>query len=106
MNAPAPFDHYRPWQPSCGFEDPHVGLAKFFVWSFDRLGWGTGAQAGLVERYLYSRDVSRSQFAPRLALRCLYRLQRDTSVANEQDAFYRQAVWRVLDTALDSLEDG
>jgi hypothetical protein len=88
------------------FEDPHVGFAKFVIWSFDRLGWGTGAQAGLVERTLYSRDVSRSEFAPRLALRCLYRLQRDCSVADEQDAFYRQAVWRVLDAALEDLRDG
>ena len=88
------------------FEDPHVGFAKFFIWSFDRLGWGTGVQVGLVERYLYSRDVSRSEFAPRLAVRCLYRLQRDTSADGEQDAFYRQAIINVLHTALDSLKDG
>jgi hypothetical protein len=82
------------------FEDPHVGFAKFFIWSFDALGWGTGTRAGLVERYLYAQNVSRSEFAPRLALRCLYRLQRDTRVANEQDEFYRQAVLRVLTMAL------
>jgi aminoglycoside phosphotransferase len=84
------------------FEDPHIGFAKFVIWSFDVLGWGTGARAGLVERYLYSQDVSRSEFAPRLAVRCLYRLQRDTTVDGEQDAFYRQAILRVLDTALRS----
>jgi hypothetical protein len=88
------------------FEDPHVGFAKFFIWSFDAIGWGTGARAGLVERYLYSRDVSHSEFAPRLAVRCLYRLQRDTSVEGEQDVFYRQAIVKVLHTALDSLKDG
>jgi aminoglycoside phosphotransferase (APT) family kinase protein len=85
------------------FEDPLVGFAKFMIWSFDSLGWGTGARAGLVERYLYAQDVSRSEFAPRLALRCLYRLQRDTSVGGEQDAFCRRAILRVLDEAMNSL---
>ena len=85
------------------FEDPYVGLAKFIIWGFDRLGWGTGVQAGLVERFLYHQGVTRSDFAPRLALRCLYRLQRDTSVSGEQDRFYREEILKVLDTALDDL---
>jgi hypothetical protein len=82
------------------FEDPYVGLAKFQIWGFDRLGWGTGVQAGLVERFLYHHNVTRAEFAPRLALRCLYRLQRDTSVAGERDRFYRQEILKWLRLAL------
>lgn len=86
------------------FEDPLIGFAKFFIWAFDTLGWGAGRRAGLVERYLYRQDLSRSDFAPRLVLRCLWRLQRDTSVANEQDAGCRRAMLSVLEEALDSLK--
>jgi len=85
------------------FEDPLIGFAKFFIWDFDILGWGAGPRAGLVERYLYRQDLSRSDFIPRLVLRCLWRLQRDTSVANEQDAFCRQAMLNVLQKAVDVL---
>jgi hypothetical protein len=85
------------------FEDPLIGFAKFIIWSFDILGWGAGVRAGLVERYLYRQNLSRSDFLPRLVLRCLWRLQRDTSVANEQDAFSRQAMLHVLREALDRL---
>lgn len=86
------------------FEDPLVGFARFVIWAFDTLGWGAGRRAGLVERYLYHQDLSRSDFVPRLVLRCLLRLQRDTSVANEQDAFCRQAMLRVLKEALEYLD--
>jgi hypothetical protein len=86
------------------FEDPHIGFAKFMIWAFDSYGWGAGARGGLVERYLYAQDVSRSDFAPRLALRCLWRLQRDTSVAGEKDAFQREAILRVLRHALAGLK--
>jgi len=85
------------------FEDPLIGFAKFFIWAFDVLGWGAGIRAGLVERYLYNQDLSRSDFMPRLVLRCLWRLQRDVSVANEQDAFCRQAMLSVLQKAIDVL---
>ena len=85
------------------FEDPYVGLAKFLIWGFDRLGWGTGVQAGLVERFLYHHGVTKTDFAPRLALRCLYRLQRDTSVSGAGDRFYRQEILKVLERALDDL---
>ena len=78
------------------FEDPHIGFAKFVYWGSDEVGWGTGLKAGLVERYLYSRGVSRSQFAPRLALKCLWVLQRETSVAGDGDASYRESLLRVL----------
>ena len=82
------------------FEDPYIGLAKFIVWGFDTVGWGAGVQAGLVQRHLYDRNVSRSEFAPRLILECLYRLQAETSLDGEQDATYRQAVLRVLEESL------
>jgi hypothetical protein len=85
------------------FEDPLIGFAKFIIWGFDRYGWGS--KGGLVERYLYAHDVSRSDFASRLALRCLWRLQRDTSVAGERDAFQREAIVEVLEASLASLPD-
>ena len=87
------------------FEDPHIGFTPFMIWGFDNYGWGAGVKGGLVERYLYSQDMSRSEFAPRLALRCLWRLQRDTSVAGEKDAFQRQAILKVLRHALEGLKD-
>ena len=77
---------------------------------FDQQGFvhshlgGTGVLAGLVERYLYHHGVTRRAFAPRLALRCLYRLQRETSVSGKEDRFYRQAILKVLDSALEELE--
>lgn len=85
------------------FEDPHASMAKFAVWGFDEYGWGAGVKAGLVERYLYQRNVSRSAFAPRLALRCLYRLQREISVAGQEDRVYREAVLAKLTESLSAM---
>lgn len=85
------------------FEDPHIGFAKFIIWGFDSYGWGS--KGGLVERYLYAQDVSRTEFAPRLALRCLLRLQRDSSVAGERDAVQREVILKVLQESLTSLPD-
>ncbi len=82
------------------FEDPHAGFAKFITLSIDAFGWGTGMKAGLVERYLYSRGVSRREFMPRLILRCIRRLQRDTSVAGETDAIPRRFMLQVLEESL------
>jgi hypothetical protein len=81
------------------FEDPHIQFAKYKYWAFDSFGWGPFERAGLVERYLYEQDVSKSQFAPRLALRCLYRLQeavpvkggrRDHPRPDEEDSWDRE----------------
>jgi hypothetical protein len=88
------------------FEDPLIGFCRFVIWAFDALGWGAGAKAGLVERYLYSQGLSRADFVPRLVLRCLWRLQRDVSVAGAQDAFARQAMLGVLAGALHDLREG
>jgi hypothetical protein len=85
------------------FEDPHIGFAKFVIWGFDDVGWGAGVKAGLVEKYLYQQDISRSEFAPRLALRCLWRLQREISVVGDKDADYRNAVLTVLGSTLDDM---
>lgn len=67
------------------FENPHIGFVKFLVWSRDEYGWGTGKKAGLVERYLYTRNVSRRTFAPILVLRCLRHLIREVSPADSKD---------------------
>ena len=68
------------------FENPHIGFVKFLVWSRDEQGWGTGKKAGLVERYLYTRNVSRRAFAPLLVLRCLRHLIREVSPAGRNEA--------------------
>jgi hypothetical protein len=60
------------------FEDPFIGFAKFFLWADDAVGWGAGAKVGLVERFLYRRQVSPVAFLVRLVLRGLSHLQ-DTS---------------------------
>jgi aminoglycoside phosphotransferase len=57
------------------FEDPLVGFAKFLLWADDGLGWGAGAKAGLVERYLYEHDVEPRTFLLRLVLRGLTHVQ-------------------------------
>jgi aminoglycoside phosphotransferase (APT) family kinase protein len=64
------FEHAR-------FEDPHIGFTRFFLWAEDDFGWGTGKKAGLVERWLYAHNLTRREFAPRLALRCLSALVDD-----------------------------
>jgi aminoglycoside phosphotransferase (APT) family kinase protein len=57
------------------FEDPYIGFAKFFLWADDAAGWGAGAKAGLVERYLYAHQVAPTAFLVRLVLRGLSHLQ-------------------------------
>ncbi len=57
------------------FEDPYIGFAKFVLWADDAYGWGAGAKAGLVERYLYEHNVLPAAFLPRLALRGLWHIQ-------------------------------
>lgn len=57
------------------FEDPLIGLAKFLLWADDAYGWGAGAKAGFVERYLYEHDIAPHDFLVRLVLRGLSHLQ-------------------------------
>ena len=85
------------------FEDPHIGFAKFLIWSLDTYGWGTGVQVGLVERYLYTQNLSRREFAPRLALRCLRHLQREVPVDGAADAAQRTHILGLLRGALNDL---
>jgi hypothetical protein len=86
------------------FEDPYIGFTKFIIWGYDSYGWGTGVKTGLVERYLYAHNLSRVDFAPRLALHCLWRLQREISVCGDADAEYREAVLKVLEQALKDIK--
>jgi hypothetical protein len=58
------------------FEDPHIGYAKY--WTYD---WYPLNRAGLVERYLEWNDLTMRDFAPRLAVRCLWTLQREIPLA-------------------------
>lgn len=63
------------------FEDPYIGFAKFILWADDDYGWGVGAKAGLVERYLYEHQVEPAAFLVRLILRGLRYVQ-DANPAN------------------------
>ena len=85
------------------FENPHIGFAKFLIWSRDAYGWGAGAKIGLVERYLYSRNVSRREFAPLLALRCLGYLIQDVSIEGRKDQQAREHIFQIIGEALQIL---
>ncbi len=52
------------------FEDPYVGIVRY--WLND---WYPLNKVGIVERFLYRHDISRTQFAPRLVVRALAMLQ-------------------------------
>lgn len=64
---------------SC-FEDPHIGMAKYWT-----CGWYPLDKAGIVERYLDEQHLSFAEFAPRLAIRCLWTLQREIAVSGGED---------------------
>jgi aminoglycoside phosphotransferase len=76
------------------FEDPHVGFAKCWIYDFFPFN-----KAGLVERYLDRQSLTRAEFAPRVALRCLWTLQREIAVAGG-DTGYRDHVLRLLGEAI------
>ena len=86
------------------FENPHIGFAKFAIWEPDGFGWGTGAKVGLIERYLYSRNLSRRDFAPILILRCLRHLIRETSVKKPKDEPMRRHMFGLIEKGLESLK--
>jgi len=85
------------------FQDPYIAFAHYVIWSIDEVGWGSGSKAGLVERYLYSQNASRADFAPRLAIRCLSTLQSEIAVEGEECALYREHVLGLLRDSLDWL---
>jgi aminoglycoside phosphotransferase len=82
------------------FEDPHIGFSKFLIWGLDDFGWGTGSKAGLVERYLYTQDVSRREFLPRLMLRCLRHLLDEVSFYGAEHAPERDHMLRILEDSM------
>ncbi len=57
------------------FEDPHYGFAKYRVYDMYPFH-----KTGLVERYLHGCGLSEAEFAPRMAVRCLWTLQREIPV--------------------------
>ena len=85
------------------YEDPHFGFTNFTVWgAIDAVGWASYNRAGLVERWLYKHSVSPAEYAARVALRCLWRLQREVPVegGNERG---REGILEVLRESLDTL---
>ena len=86
---------------SC-IEDPLIGFAKFRLWEQDR-GWVPFKRAGIIERYLYSRNMTQSDFAPRLALCCLLELQRGGIPVSGEPSEYREWVLEVLDRSLSGM---
>jgi aminoglycoside phosphotransferase len=61
------------------FEDPHYGFAKYRV--YDMIPF---CKTGLVERYLEAHGLSEVEFAPRMAVRCLWTLQREIPVFEDK----------------------
>ncbi|MHB8597644.1 MAG: aminoglycoside phosphotransferase family protein [Ktedonobacteraceae bacterium] len=94
--------------PGACFEDPHVGMAKYWTYS-----WYPLDRAGIVERYLEQVHLSFAEFAPRLALRCLWTLQREIAVTGgenvlvddefESHADYRKRILALLERALNEI---
>lgn len=76
------------------FEDPHIGFAKY--WTYD---W---FPAGLIERYLYENNLHPQEFAPRLALRCLWTLQRELEppTTDPSTNWYRENLLGLLKHAM------
>lgn len=79
---------------SARFEDPHVGFAKYRIYDLHPLN-----KAGVVERYLDINNLSESEFAPRLAVRCLWTLKKEIPVS-ESHQDYGRHVLRLLDNSL------
>ena len=79
---------------SACFEDPHIGFAKYRIYDLHPLN-----KAGVVERYLNINNLSESDFAPRLAMQCLWTLENEipVSVSNRD---YGQHVLRLLYNSL------
>ena len=84
------------------FEDPLMGFTKFRLWENDR-GWAPFKRVGFIERYLYSRDLTYSDFAPRLALRCLQELQQADVPLTGEPSEYRERLLGLLDESLSAL---
>nr|CAA9277691.1 hypothetical protein AVDCRST_MAG63-3368 [uncultured Armatimonadetes bacterium] len=80
--------------------DPLLGLAKF--WTYDCYPF---VHTGFVERYLYERGITRRDFAPRLAVRALWTLQRELPVSRPAEGpEYWDSLVGLLKHALQSLD--
>lgn len=79
---------------SACFEDPHIGFAKYRIYDLHPLN-----KAGIVESYLQAHNLSEYDFAPRMAVRCLWTLQREVPVS-ERDGSYGTHILRLLHDAL------
>lgn len=88
------------------FENPHIGFAKFLIWSMDEYGWGTGKKAGLVERYLYTHNVSCREFAPILVLRSLRHLIREVPLESGKGAVGGEPIFQIIEEGLEVIEKG
>ncbi len=77
------------------FEDPHIGITKF--WLDD---WYPLNKVGIVEKYLYRNNLTRSDFAPRLMVRCLALLQAEHEVESTRADPSRDAMLVLLEDAL------
>lgn len=64
------------------FEDPIIGFAKY--WTYD---WYPLNKAGIVEYYLETHGLTMEDFAPRLAIRSLWTLQRELSPFGEENEY-------------------
>ena len=82
------------------FEHPLIGFVKFVVWSGDIYGWGTGKRVGLVERYLYSKNISRSEFAPIFILRSLRHLLRETNLTDSESDNSKSHILKLVEQEL------
>jgi len=82
------------------FEDPLIGFAKYRMWERDTYGWGPFKHAGFIERYLYRHNLTQSDFAPRLALRCLAELQSAVPLTGEEEADYRAWLLKLIQDSL------
>jgi RNA polymerase sigma-70 factor (ECF subfamily) len=81
------------------FGDPLLGFAK--LWTYDCYPF---VHTGFVERYLFEHGFTRKEFAPRLAIRALWTLQRETPAEQgEGENSYRDDLMRLLRYALESL---
>jgi aminoglycoside phosphotransferase len=81
------------------FEDPHISFAKYRIYDLHPL-----SRTGLVERYLQIQGLSERDFAPRMAVRCPWTLQREVPVSKKDEA-YGTHILRLLDTALELLNE-
>ncbi|MBI3970739.1 MAG: aminoglycoside phosphotransferase family protein [Chloroflexi bacterium] len=79
------------------FEDPIYGFAKYWVYDLQPFHG-----AGVIARGLMSRGVSEAQLALRIAIRCLWTLQREVPVVGHDARIgrYREGVRQLLQRSL------